>query len=328
MEDVNGKILYQGYGLKLLNTTRNRTGFVCKTDRGYKEVKKNNVDENAIIFESQAKEHLARHGFCNLTNFNKTIDNKPFYLFEGNRYVVEDYITTQSIDLSSRDNILEAVRTLAEMHKASCGFHSEIKNTNIGRLPAIYEKRNNELVRIKKWIGSQSNLSKVDLIVLKNYDYFKRKAAQSFEMLQNSHYNRLMEQAVEVQSFCHNAYKGDNIRLMETGNLFVAGFQKCAYDTCIVDLAEFIRRYMKNEDCSINVISDMIEEYNKMKTVTNEDRELLFAMLAYPYKFLKICNEYYNRRRVYVSDGVVQKLENCVAQSERNDKILNQLQNS
>lgn len=326
MEDINGKILYQGYGLKLLNTTRSRGGFVCKTDKGYKELKKKNTQENLLLFESEAKDHLSLHGFQNLNKFNKTIEEKPFYFFEGNHYTVEDYIPTQSADLTSKQTILEATSTLARMHQASKGFHSEIQITNIGHLPILYEKRIQELNRIKKWIANQSCLSKIDLIVLKNYAYFKEKAEQSLDLLHSSKYNELMEQAIKDNSFCHNAYKGDNIRVLESGALFVSGFQKCAYDYCMIDLAEFIRRYMKNEDCQPEIIASILEAYDQVHSVTPADKELIFAMLSYPYKFLKLCNEYYNKRRVYVSDAIVQKMENCVAQSERNNQIIQTLQ--
>lgn len=325
MEDVNGKILYQGYGLKLFHTTRSRTGFICKTDKGYKELKKKNTEENLLIFENEAKEHLTKNGFHNLSHFNKTLENRPFYSFEGNHYVVEDYIPTQSADLSSHQTILDAASTLAQMHLASRGFSSEIKNSNIGRLPTLYEKRNLELVRIKKWIGSQSRLSQVDLIVLKNYNYFKEKAEQSLSMLLSSKYNELMEQAKQEKSLCHNAYKGDNIRMLDSGSLFVSGFQKCAYDYCMIDLAEFLRRSMKNEECQTSTLADILEAYHNIRPISTDDRELIFAMLTYPYKFLKLCNEYYNKRRVYISNAIIQKLEHCVILSERNDKMIDQL---
>ena len=34
MEDINAKILQQGFGIKLISAYRTRTGLVCKTDRG------------------------------------------------------------------------------------------------------------------------------------------------------------------------------------------------------------------------------------------------------------------------------------------------------
>ena len=40
MEDTYGKILWEGYGLKYYGGTRTRTGLICKTDVGLRELKK------------------------------------------------------------------------------------------------------------------------------------------------------------------------------------------------------------------------------------------------------------------------------------------------
>ncbi len=321
MEDMNSKVL-SGYGLKLISSTRNRTGFVCKTDKGYKEVKKNNSGEKALIFQSEAKQHLKNRGFQNVTTFSVALDGNPFYSCDGNLYVVEDYIDSREIELNQNDMLLNATRTLARMHIASQGFDSEIKKTNIGKLPILYEKRKNELTKIKKWISSQSHLSEMDLIVLKNYGYYKKKVNEAIEILCNSRYQSLMEEAERERCFCHNAFKGENLRLTQQGTLQVSGFHKCAYDYCILDLAEFIRRYLKENDADVETVDSILKEYDKIRTVTPDDLELIYAILTYPYKFLKLCNEYYNKRRVYVSDAIVQKMNQCITQSAKCDEII------
>ena len=40
MEEIYEKIMREGYGLQLRHGTRTRTGLVCRTDRGLRELKK------------------------------------------------------------------------------------------------------------------------------------------------------------------------------------------------------------------------------------------------------------------------------------------------
>ena len=40
MEDINEKILWEGYGLRFRGGTRTRTGLICRTDQGLRELKK------------------------------------------------------------------------------------------------------------------------------------------------------------------------------------------------------------------------------------------------------------------------------------------------
>lgn len=39
MEEIYEKIMREGYGLQLRHGTRTRTGLVCRTDRGLRELK-------------------------------------------------------------------------------------------------------------------------------------------------------------------------------------------------------------------------------------------------------------------------------------------------
>ena len=48
MEDINAKILQQGFGIKLISAYRTRTGLVCKTDRGMLELKKTYADDESL----------------------------------------------------------------------------------------------------------------------------------------------------------------------------------------------------------------------------------------------------------------------------------------
>ena len=45
MDDINVKILQQGFGIKLVSSYRTRTGLVCRTDRGLLELKKTYSDD-------------------------------------------------------------------------------------------------------------------------------------------------------------------------------------------------------------------------------------------------------------------------------------------
>ena len=50
MEDTYGKILWEGYGLKYYGGTRTRTGLICKTDVGLRELKKARSRREDLLF--------------------------------------------------------------------------------------------------------------------------------------------------------------------------------------------------------------------------------------------------------------------------------------
>jgi len=116
MENSNSVILSKGYGLKLISSTRTRTGLVCKTDKGIKELKKVFSDEKAVIFEDAVKRHLKQRGFRGVGLYEKTPDGTPFFNYEDTRYVLEEHVPCKSADLTDRTILKKAVESLADIH--------------------------------------------------------------------------------------------------------------------------------------------------------------------------------------------------------------------
>lgn len=80
MEDTYGKILWEGYGLKYYGGTRTRTGLICKTDVGLRELKKARSRREDLLFAHEVKTCLYRNGFSALSLFYTAQDGQPFLL--------------------------------------------------------------------------------------------------------------------------------------------------------------------------------------------------------------------------------------------------------
>lgn len=324
MDDINEKVLREGFGIKLFSGFKTRTGFVCRTDKGMKELKKA-AEEKGILFENDVKEHLIQKGFISLNRFLPALDQKPCFFYNGVYYTLENYIETQAIDDTMEENWVKGAKLLGNFHRAAKGLTSEYGRTNAGRLPILYEKRKRELQRIRKRISRQSCYNEVDLLVLYNYKRYNERIQASENLLIDSQYADYADMAIKEQTFCHNAFKPENIRLTEKGTFVLTGFGKCAYDCCMTDLAEYLRRYLKTENCCCDTIEKIIKEYNSVHDLSIGEIDIIYGMLLYPYKFLKLCNEYYNKRRVCVSEAMVQRLHKCIVANNRAEKILDQI---
>ena len=132
--------------------------------------------------------------------------------------------------------------------------------------------------------------------------------------------------SVWQKTICHNAFKGENIRQDENGNLLVTGFSKCTYDSNMVDLAMYFRRYLKKQQWDIEVIQKMFYAYVSENTLSLQDKKILLALFIYPEKFLSLCNEYYNKRRVCVSPAMLERMEVCIAGIDSNEKMIKWLE--
>lgn len=323
MDDTNYQVLQKGYGLKFLGASRTRTGLVCKTNKGFKELKKINGEEKRILFEFSAKEYLWYNGFRKVDRFIKTVEDKPFYSFNGTNYVLVDFFDGIEPDFLQENDIKKAVSALANMHSCSEGFKFNGGFSNIGRIPSVYEKRRSELLRIKKHIKHQSCYSSFDLIVIKNFSYYNNKAVEAIQMLKDCGYEDMSLKAAESNTLCHNAFKKENIKFNQFyDDIYIYGFGKCAYDIPAFDLAEFIRHCMKREDFDVKAIDLIFNSYNQVRNISCKDIEFIKAVLTFPAKFFKLLNGYYNKRRIYIGDTAALKLTETVENQHKTDDIL------
>ena len=322
MEDMYDKILFS-YGFKLYGFQRTRRGLICKTDKGAKELRKTTCDIETISFENRVKKHLYEKGFKDLDLYLETEEGLPYYRGTENNFVLSDYVLVQDTNLEDLDTAKKAIETMADMHSLSWGIQTEGK-VNFGKLPLIARKRKSELIKAKKWINSQSSYSALDRVIIRNYAYFIDRTNRAEKFITSESYEKATSLAVERKNICHNNFKGENIRKKENG-MHITGFEGCAFDCGVTDLADFLRRQIKEDYCDANRVSQLMDCYNSKLTLEKFEIETLGAMILFPAKFFKICNSFYNKRRVLVSDALLEKLKKSIAISEKEEGILKEI---
>ena len=132
--------------------------------------------------------------------------------------------------------------------------------------------------------------------------------AEAEELLCRGGYAEAIARTAPEGGFCHNAYKGEALRQETDGRIFVGNFDKCSAELPLADLAAYIRRYFKKTEGTAAGISAMLERYGRHCPLSERDMILLQGMLLYPEKFLRLINEYYNRRRTCVSPAMRERL--------------------
>lgn len=317
MDDINAKILQQGFGIKLISSYRTRTGLVCRTDKGMFELKKTFCDDESLERECALKEYLIVRGLCGLDTMLRTVDDSPCYRTEDAAYILIKYIPSRRLDMEDNNDVVVASTALAFFHNAAEGFVDNRMRRTYGSLETIFEKREGEFSRIRKKIKNTGTYSTVDLLVIKYYDYYMERIRYAENLLKKSNYSFVSEKAGKSYSICHNSFKNDNVRKAEDGEIIIAGLDGCTYDVSIIDVAHLIRKYTKSDNADECGVSLILENYSEYRGVTSEETDVIKGMLSYPYKFLKLCNEHYNKRRVCISEASIERFENCVARRDR-----------
>jgi len=326
MEEMYEIILKEGYGLKLYSTVRNRTCLVCSTDKGVFDLKKNIYDESIIVFEGEIKKNLNANGFKEVIPFIDTNDEKMFFEYNDCRYTLEQHKNFLPASEDGSWDYVKGASTMARMHMASTMEEFVCDRINYGRLENIYEKRIAEFKRIRKRIKKLGTYSKTDMLIKDYYKYYLNRADAALDMLKQSDYASVSAKSEKKKSFCHNSFKGDNIKIDgRTGSMFVDNFGKATYDICVSDLAYYIKQIIKRDDAGPREVQQVIEVYAEEAGLDKADRMINAAMVVFPWKFMSLCNEYYNKRKAFAFDSAVQRLERCTDIIKKEEEIINML---
>jgi len=316
LEEIYTKLLWDGYGLKCVGGSRIRTGFLCKTEQGWREVRRYPAKIENIEFEYGLRQHLLKNGFQGLPHVCLTKEEKPFFLLENVPYVVEIPAAGQPME-ESEENFVKGAELLAQLHNAGKGFQTPFPKNSIGKLADVCQKRSAEFMRIQKRIHRQSGYNPLDLIIKQQYHTVQIQLKKASDVFQSTLYRTACSDAAQNHEICHNSFKGEHVLCDEQNHLYVTGWEHASFDVPLLDLAAYIRRFVKKTQADPRVGEKILKAYDKQKRLKKQDCLLLKGFLTYPEKFLRLCNEYYNKRRVCVSPAVRERMENCILADQK-----------
>ena len=120
---------------------------------------------------------------------------------------------------------------------------------------------------------------------------------------------------------CHGDFNHHNVLFSREGGA-VLNFEKAQYDVQVSDLSNFMRKILEKHNWNLGLGMDMLETYEKVRSLEEGELKQLYIRLAYPEKFWKISNHYYNTSKAWVCGRNLEKLHKVVEQNEAKDRFL------
>lgn len=323
MEDTYGKILWEGYGLKYYGGTRTRTGLICKTDAGLRELKKARSRREELLFAHEVKTCLYRNGFSALSLFYTAQDGQPFFAWDGSLYLLENPMPGKGQEEDSPADFMAGAALMGRMHRAAAGFGA--KDGQEDR-PSLWQRRLREFVKIRRHMERQGRYTSLDLLVMRHYTAFVQRAQEALQALEAGGYDRMAHAQRQAGVFCHNQFKGSNLWAKEGGGLWVGGFEHCTGDIFALDLAVYLRRFWRKLPQQRESLPEILASYEAQRPMEAQERALLPPLTAFPEKFLRLVHESYNRRRVCVSPAMEERLAETAAEEGQMEALAEALE--
>jgi CotS family spore coat protein len=312
--------LLSQYDVEINRTWKGRGAILCESDKGLLIMKEYAGPAEKVKFQDYLLNHIKESGTVQVEAILRTREDEIIvYDQDQTAYIVKTYCDGRECNHRDFQECQDAVRILAKLHKASdLSGHDILNSQPILRIENEYEKHNRELKRVRKFLREKSQKTDFEIYLMRHYDYFLDTALQIAEEVR---YYSSGESTYDFSVICHGDYQYHNIMQTAAG-IVLTNFEKCVRDYPIRDLYLFLRKLLEKNNWSQTLGNMLIESYNRESALTDEDCRQLYYRFAYPEKFWKIVNFYYNTGKAWMPIRNMEKIEKLFAQEKEKQLFL------
>lgn len=309
------------YELEVKSVTKGRESYICDTDQGQKLLKEYRGSKERAEFLSRMLEHLYNQNLF-VERICCTKEGIPIAVGEDEtKYILKDAIFGEECDTKNRDEMVAAVRQLAQMHNAAESYQGDIPDfvmANRKELLFLYEKHNRELNKVKNYIRAKKKKNEFEMLFLGEYQRFAGKAEEVTGQLAE------LEMESGLTGFCHGDFNQHNV-VFQKKEIALVHFESFSYGMRVSDLANFMRKMMEKNNWNTGLGMDFVSAYDRVRRLSAQELRYLYLYLAYPEKYWKIANHYYNAHKAWISGRNIEKLERLITQEEERSRFLEML---
>ena len=314
--------LLENYEIDVLRTWKGRGAVLCETDQGILILKEYAGHKDKCTFQDALLHRIRENGFSHIETI---IRNKEGELLtadpDGACYILKTYFDGRECNVKDRAECALAMETLAKLHKAGTMDSSFPALGKSYTVEEEFEKHNRELRRVRKYLKEKGQKTDFELYLMQCYDYFFRLALQITEEYKEKSSD--LDTGSHMAVVCHGDYQHHNLIFTEN-KLNVMNFEKCVPDRPVRDIYLFMRKLLEKSDWSDTVGFGLLGAYEKGNKLEKEDYVQLYYRLAYPEKFWKIVNFYYNSGKAWIPGKNLEKLVKVHRQeTEKNEFLKN-----
>ncbi len=320
MNDRAMNVLH-AYGFTVREASRGRGAVLCDTDQGMKILKEYSGSGKRLELQEKL---LAGIRARNEVKVEQLVRNQEGELYtpdsDQTKYIVKDYFAGRECNRREPAECRLAVKTLAKLHQAMVDpkLAKEDQQQPVS-LAEEFARHNRELRRVRKYIRQKGRKSPFERFLYQHYDGFLEQALRVETELEMKQRNWQ-----PPTGFCHGDYQYHNL-LYADGQLAVINFERFCLDSQMRDLYLFLRKLLEKNNWPLSYGLELLNVYQELRPLTEQDKEQLYYRFAYPEKFWKIVNFYYNSGKAWIPDKNQEKLEKLLEQEEAHGRFVNEL---
>ena len=312
------------YDIDVYRVARGRGGMILATEQGVKLFLECVHPDRYYEREDMITRAVSENGFLNVDTFVRNASGELLTTHEedGRKYILKNWFEGSECSVKDISDVSAAVAALAKLHtaldEAAVYFRENGKNPAVERLKLSesYVRHMKELKLASNYLKNKKKRSEFELLAYKNIGSFYGEAVEAVKKLTDGRFDERFARAEENGELMHGSYSYHNVLFLNSG-VAVTNFDKCRNECQICDLYQFMRKILEKYDWDIQVAYKMLDEYDKVKAISEKDLELLSVLFSFPEKFWKLINYYYNMNKAWIPPKSMEKLQLVIAQNSR-----------
>jgi CotS family spore coat protein len=318
----------KNFGLKPGKLKKEKAYFIYELPEGINKIYKTNATAERILFEHSVKEHLFNAGFPWVDRYTLSATGQPFVPSADGNYVMTPLIKGRDIDFENWSEFSQALEAVARFHVDARGVNVFESGENPAGMPLndFFCKKATELSSIAKRVRRQARLSDFDVLFIKNLPFYAEQMKNAVYCLDTSEYISWRKEALTGNHICHHALKEESMILVRN-QLYITHFSDSAFDVQLNDLNDLIQRYKRRAGRHALSIHHVLEVYSRIFPLSRSGMGILYALLQFPWNFMKIINQYYCKKRSWTPNAMANRMTSIVSEKEAYIDYIRALQN-
>lgn len=315
-------------GIEINDIIPLRKVFVVITPNGKKILKIVNSTEERLEFIDKSLEYISKK-YPNVLSYFKTKKDKVCEVWKEEIYVLLDMIDGREAAFSNPVEIEICSKAIANMHLAANGLldiiDEDLIRENLGENLILSINDSYEMLEnIKYNVEKYRYKNEFDKMFMLHVDCNLKQIKKTLELLAVSDYSSILQDKSKIV-LCHNDLAHHNF-IIDGEEVKIIDFDYCKLDSRIIDVANYIRKVIKNFAYDSSKVKLILDSYNSINKLSNEEIKLLYVLLSFPKDFVTITTNYYYKQKSWDEEVFINrfkgKTENEVYRKEFLDRFI------
>ncbi len=319
--DEKSRVVLAQYDITIWDSYRARGAHYLRTEQGILMLRGREAKEGRVAYEEMLKACGVTGGFAALDLCVKNRDGN--YVTEGDygeTFLLRHWREGEECNLQDSTAAIRAAAGLGHFHNAmrECPTQEEYIQEGPDQM---FLRRIREMRRIETYLRKRKQKTDFETQLQDVIPEYRKKAEEAFAKLSESGWQQLMKDSVEQGLAYHGNYGSHSVVLLPQG-VFVTDFDHAGVGLQVTDLYYLMRKTMEKHDWDVELWEKMLTAYEEGRTLSQTERQVLWCLLAFPEKFTRVCNRYFNMKKTWIPGKNAQKLQMVLNQEAQRQEAL------